>query len=454
MLDLLVTIAAFLVAIVVLVAVHEFGHFWVARRLGVKVIRFSIGFGRALFTWRRRGDPTEYVIAAIPLGGYVKMLDEREEPVPEEELHQAFNRQKLWVRSAIVLAGPAFNFLFALFLYWALFMVGQTGLKPVLGEVPVDSLAAEAGFEPGDVFLAVNDRATPTWSTVWLAILSQGTGGGDVSVRVRDTDGVAQDRLLAASDLSSIEPGRNFLAAVGLERASPAIPPVFGEVVAGQPASIAGLRPGDRVVRIGTTAVDSWQQLVSIVKGSPGKALEFTVERDGDLRSVLIRPGEVESDGAVTGRIGAGVEYPEDLWADQEVVVRYGPVDAAAAASRRVVDVTILTLRLVGKMLIGRASVENISSPIGIADAAGQTASNGVAPFVQFLALLSVSLGLINLFPIPVLDGGHLLFFAIEGVMGRPLSEQAQEQGQRIGIVLLISLMSLAFYVDIARLLG
>ncbi|MBK5930853.1 RIP metalloprotease RseP [Halochromatium salexigens] len=454
MLDLLLKLSAFLVAILVLVTVHEFGHFWVARRLGVKVLRFSIGFGRALLSWRRRDDPTEYVLAAIPLGGYVKMLDEREEPVPEAELHLAFNRQRLWVRSAIVMAGPAFNFLLALVLYWLLFMAGQSGLTPEIGEVPPQSIAADAGFEPGDRVLAVGDRPTPTWSAVWLATLSEGIGGEDLGIRVQRPDGSEQMRVLAGDRLAELEPGQGFLDAIGLQRVSPAIPAVIGEVVPGQPAAEAGLETGDHILAIDGVEIDDWQHLVSIVQAHPDERLRVTLARDGERVLLDLHPRAVEVEGETSGRIGAGVEYPDEIWADQEVWVRYGPIDAVLEAGRRVVDVSMLTLRIVGKMLVGTASVENISSPIGIANAAGETASYGLASFVQFLALLSVSLGLINLFPIPVLDGGHLLYFAIEGVLGRPLSEAVQEQGQRVGIALLIALMTFAFYVDLAKLLG
>lgn len=454
MLELLLKIGAFLVAIIVLVTVHEFGHFWVARRVGVKVLRFSIGFGRPLLSWRRRGDPTEYMIAAIPLGGYVKMLDEREEPVADAELKWAFNRQSLWKRSAIVAAGPAANFLFALVIYWLLLMAGQSGLKPEVGEVPQASIAAEAGFQSGDMVLDVGGRATPTWGDVWMATLAEGMGDDDLSIRVRRPDGSEQERVLDGNLLAELEPGRGFLEAIGLQRASPPVPPVIGEVLDGKPASAAGLETGDRVLRIDGVEIDDWQQLVSAIQSSPGKELELVIDRDGAQQTLVIQPETVEADGERVGRIGAGVRYPDELWAEQEVWVRYGPLEAAVEATRRVIDVSLLTLQIVGKMLIGAASVDNISSPIGIADTAGQTASYGLASFVQFLALLSVSLGLINLFPIPVLDGGHLLYFAIEGVIGRPLSEAVQQQGQRVGIVLLISLMTLAFYVDIARLLG
>lgn len=454
MIDLALKLGAFLVAIIVLVTVHEFGHFWVARRLGVKVLRFSVGFGRPLLTWHRRGDPTEYMIAAVPLGGYVKMLDEREEPVPDEDLSQAFNRQKLWVRSAIVIAGPAFNFLFALLLYWVLLMVGQSGLKPEIGEVPAQSIAAEAGFLPGDQVLEVGNRSTPTWSAVWMATLTEGIGGDDLSVRVRRADGYEEQLLIPGEALAGLEPGQGYLEALGLQRASPRVPAVVGEVVPGQPAAEAGLEPGDRILAIDGVAIDAWQQVVDRVQARPEEQLRLTVERDGARLDVDLQTRAVEVDGERIGRIGAGVEYAEDLWAEQQVWVRYGPIEGLVEASRRVVDVSVLTLQIVGRMIVGSASVENISSPIGIANAAGETASYGLGSFVQFLALLSISLGLINLFPIPVLDGGHLLYFAIEGVMGRPLSEEVQERGQRLGIVLLISLMTFAFYVDIARLLG
>jgi len=425
MLDLLLKLSAFLVAVIILVTVHEFGHFWVARRLGVKVLKFSIGFGRPLLTWRRRNDPTEYVIAAIPAGGYVKMLDEREDPVAEAELPQAFNRQRLWVRSAIVIAGPAFNFLFALLLYWLLYMAGQSGLKPEIGEVVPQSIAAEAGFQSGDLVLAVDDRPTPTWSAFWLTTLSEGIDGDDLSIRVRRPDGSEQVRLLNGDQLAELEPGQGFLDEIG-----------------------------DQILRIDDTEISDWQALVKIVQAQPDQDLSMTIQRGTELLRLSIRPRALEVDGQLSGRIGAGVQYPEALLAEQEVWVHYGPIEAAVQALRRVLDVSVLTLQIVAKMLVGQASIENISSPIGIANAAGQTASYGLISFVQFLALLSVSLGLINLFPIPVLDGGHLLYFAIEGVTGRPLSEEVQQQGQRVGIALLISLMTLAFYVDIARFLG
>ena len=454
MVDLAIKIAAFLAAILVLVTVHEFGHFWVARRLGVKVLRFSVGFGRPLLRWRRAHDPTEYVIAAIPLGGYIKMLDEREEPVPPGEQRFAFNRQRLWKRSAIVAAGPVFNLLFAVLLYWGLLMAGESGLRPEVGTVVPQTPAAAAGFRPGDEVFGAAGRETPTWSSVWFAILAGTLDGDDVVVRVRDADGEEHARVLDGPRLAEIDPGRGFLDAIGLVRASPAIPPVIGEVVDGEPAAVAGIRTGDRVLAVDGEPIEEWQDLIEAVQQRPGETARFELERDGRTLELSVQPQAVASDDGEIGRIGAGVQVEDALWAEHEVTVRYGPLEALSAASQRVIDVSVLTVRIIGRMLVGSASVENISSPIGIADTAGKTARYGADAFVQFLALLSVSLGLLNLLPIPILDGGHLLYFAIEGVTGRPLSEAVQQQGQRLGLVLLLSLMTLAFYVDIARLLG
>jgi len=454
MYDLAITIGAFLVAILILVAVHEFGHFWVARRLGVKVLRFSIGFGTPLFTWRRRGDPTEYTLSAVPVGGYVKMLDEREEEVPPDELHLAFNRQKLWKRTLIVLAGPLFNFLFAIAVYWGVLVVGENGVRPEVGSVLPDTVAAEAGFQPGDEVLSVGGRETRIWSSVWFAMLSGALDGDDLPVQVRTADGAELTRVLDGDALGRIDPGRGFLGEIGLESVSTPIPPVIGEVVPGDPAALAGLQSGDRVLSVDGEPVDEWQQLVMLVQAHPDQPLEFLVERNGSDLTLTLTPRSMENGERVVGRIGAGVQLPDVEDEAYQVTVRYGPVGALVESVRRVADVSVLTLRIIGRMLVGTASVENISSPIGIADTAGKTASFGIEPFVKFLALLSVSLGLLNLLPIPLLDGGHLLYFAYEGIAGKPLSENVQAQGQRIGLALILSLMTLAFYVDIARLLG
>jgi regulator of sigma E protease len=455
MIELVSSVAAFLVAILLLVTIHEFGHFWVARKLGVKVLRFSIGFGRVLFSWRRPGDETEYVIAAIPLGGYVKMLDEREDDVPPRERSRAFNNQALWKRSAIVAAGPMANFLLAILLYWGLLMVGEDGLRPEVGSVESGSIAAEAGFVDGDLVSSVNDRSVGTWGNFWFALLSASLSGDSVSVAVQTPEGDRLIRYLPAERLETLDPGRGFLAQVGLLSPVPVLAPVLGEVVSGEPAETAGLRPGDRVLAVDGEPIETWRQLVEAIRDRPGTAMTLRVARDDTEAEVSVVPAVVErGEGRTIGRIGAGPEVPEDLFADLEVRVHYGPVEAMVESFRRVGDLSVLTLRIAGRMLVGTASIENLSSPIGIADAAGKTARFGVEPYLEFLALLSVSLGLLNLLPIPVLDGGHLLYFAFEAVRGRPLSDEAQAQGQRVGLLLIVALMCLAFYVDIARFLG
>lgn len=455
MMELALKLGAFLVAIVILITVHEFGHFWVARRLGVKVLRFSLGFGRPLLTWHRRGDETEYVIAAWPIGGYVKMVDEREDEVVDPaDLPRAFNRQPLWKRSAIVVAGPLANFLFAFLVYWLVLMAGESGVRPEVGEVLPESIAASAGFAPGDLVERVDERDTPTWSSVWFALLQGAFSGEDVLVRVRDAQGIVQDRWLPNTELGALDPARGFLTSVGLVGKQPVLPAVIGELIPGQPAFEAGLQSGDRVTAINTQPMHLWEDLVEFVRTHPGQPLDIQVERGADTLVVTLVTAVVSDGDDRFGRIGAGPLIPEELLNLQQVVVRFGPVAAAGAAATRVADVSVLTLRMIGRMLTGRASVENLSSPIGIADAAGRSAGYGFEPFVKFLALLSVSLGLLNLLPVPVLDGGHLLFFAIEGVIRRPLPDALMEQGQKLGIALLVGLMSLAFYVDIARYLG
>jgi len=454
MTSLIATIGAFLFAILLLVTVHEWGHFWVARRLGVRVQRFSIGFGQPLLSWHRRNDPTEYVIAAIPLGGYVKMVDEREGDVPVEDRPFAFNRQRLWKRSAIVLAGPLANFLFAILLYWGVLVAGEEGVRPEVGTVTPASVAADAGFQPGDLIQRVGERDAPTWNAVWMATLLGAVGDKDLVYVVERPSGAVLERVIDGDDLVALDPSRDFLSQVGLGVARPSVPPVVGQLVPGDPAERAGMQVGDRVLSVDGQPIKTWPALVEAIQAHPDDTVVISLERDGLLEEVSVTPAAIESDHRVIGRIGAGTVVPDDLFDAYRVEITYGPVSALDEAVGRVLDTSYLTLRIIGSMLSGHASVESISSPIGIADTAGKTASFGVEPFVKFLALLSISLGLLNLLPIPVLDGGHLLYFLLEAVRGKPLSEEVQEQGARLGIALLIALMSLAFYNDIARLLG
>jgi regulator of sigma E protease len=454
--SLLFTVAAFIVALGVLITVHEFGHFWVARRLGVKVLRFSVGFGRPL--WRRvgRADETEYVVAAIPLGGYVKMLDEREGPVAETELPRAFNRQRLGVRGAIVAAGPAFNFLFAILAFWLVFVVGDTGTRPWVGEVVPNTPAAVAGFEPGDEILAIDGEPTPTWEVALYQLLEASMDARPVMVRVRDLDGLERSRPLPGDVVAGIaEDGdADVLGKLGLKPKRPAGPAVIGVVVPGESAEASGLEVGDRILEADGQPVESWERWVDWIREHPDSTRPLLIEREGRRIELILRIGSKDEDGERIGRIGAGGGSLEELPPEYRALYRLGPVDALGAAIEKSWDTSVLTLQMLGKILIGAASVKNLGGPLSIAQIAGKSASYGAIDFLKFLAFVSVSLGVLNLLPIPVLDGGHLLFFLVEAVKGSPVSEAAQMQAQRVGIAILLALMTLAFYVDLSRLLG
>lgn len=451
--EFLFTAGSFIVALAILIAVHEFGHFWVARKLGVKVLRFSIGFGRPLLRRIGQRDGTEYVLAAIPLGGYVKMLDEREGAVPAEQRHLAFNRQTLWKRCAVVAAGPIFNFLFAIFAYWAIFVSGDVGTRALVGEVAEESIAAEARFASGDELLAVGDRPTPTWESAVFALMAEVLDGEDLPVRVRDEGGLELVRVLDGGALANLPDDPAILSNLGLSPARPALPAIIGDLVPGEPAAQAGLRSGDLVVGANGQTIAEWSELVDMVQANPGQPLRLEVERGAEFLEIEVVPGAVRVADREVGRIGAGAQIPDDLFDKYRTEVRLGPLTAVGAAIGKTADMSLLMLRVIGRMLVGKASVENLSGPISIAETAGKTASYGLGYFVKFLAVVSISLGVLNLLPIPILDGGHLLYFAIEAIKGSPLSEQAQLQGQRVGLALLAALMTLAFYVDISRLL-
>ncbi|MCG6862811.1 MAG: RIP metalloprotease RseP [Chromatiaceae bacterium] len=453
--DFLYAAGSFILALAILIAVHEFGHFWVARKLGVKVLRFSIGFGRSLLRRVGTRDGTEYVLAAIPLGGYVKMLDEREGPVTADERHLAFNRQRLWKRFAIVSAGPLFNFLFAILVYWAVFVSGDEGTRALVGEVAPESVAAEAGFAPGDELLAVADRPTPTWESAVFALMAEILAGGeDLAVSVRDDSGLRRVRVLSGDALAGLPDDPAILSNLGLSPARPALPALIGELSPGEPAAQAGLQPGDRVVSVNGAPIELWGELVEAVRAHAGRPVSLEVERGTELLELVVLPRARQLGDREVGFIGAAAQVPQHLFDEYRTEVRLGPVAAMGAAVGKTVDMSLLMLRVIGRMLVGKASVENLSGPISIAETAGKTASVGLVYFVKFLAVVSISLGVLNLLPIPILDGGHLLYFAIEAIKGSPLSEQAQLQGQRVGLALLIALMTLAFYVDISRLLG
>lgn len=451
MLDLLWSVGGFLVAIGVLVAFHEYGHYWVARRCGVKVLRFSIGFGKPLWT-RRDREGVEWTLSAVPLGGYVKMLDEREGPVAPAESARAFNNVSVWRRMAIVAAGPLFNFALAALLYWMVFIVGVQGMRPVLDTPPVDSAAARAGLVSGEEIVDVEGKRATTWTQLRTELLDRALDGGELALTVQRTDGTTRAVSL---DLSGIRLDPEFLFDdLGLVPYQPVIPARLDEIVPGEAAAAAGFRKGDLLLSRDGTPIASWQEWTSWLRAHPGEVVRVEIERQGERHELQLIVGRIREGDSTIGRFGASVANPGDLWQDLRAVSRLGPFEAVPAAVAQTWRMSSLTLRMLGRMVTGDISVKNVSGPIQIAQVAGFSAQIGLVSFLSFMAIVSVSLGVLNLLPVPVLDGGHLLYYAIEAAKGSPLSERAQEAGQRVGLTLLVMLMGLAFYNDIARLLN
>lgn len=440
-----------LVALGVLVTFHEFGHFWVARRCGVKVLRFSVGFGMPLLRWHdRRG--TEYMIAAIPLGGYVKMLDEREGEVPPDQLDQSFNRKTVYQRIAIVIAGPVANFLLAIVFFWFLAMLGSQQVRPVIGAVESGSLADKAGLNVGQEIVAIDGEPTSGWAAVNLQLIRRLGESGTVVLKVREQGSTVDspreltlDKWLKGAD----EPDP--IRSLGIRPWRPALPPVLAELDPKGPAQAAGLKKGDRLLALDGQPLSDWQQLVDSVRLRPNAKISLRIDREGaqlDVPLTLAVRGEGKS---VTGYLGAGVkgvDWPPEMLRE----VSFGPLAAVGEGARRTWTMSVLTLDSLKKMLFGELSVKNLSGPITIAKVAGASAQSGIGDFLNFLAYLSISLGVLNLLPIPVLDGGHLLFYLIEWARGRPLSDRVQGWGVQIGISLVIGVMLLALVNDLSRL--
>ncbi|MEB0223530.1 sigma E protease regulator RseP [Pseudomonas sp. 10S4] len=440
-----------LVALGVLVTFHEFGHFWVARRCGVKVLRFSVGFGMPLLRWHDK-QGTEFVLAAIPLGGYVKMLDEREGEVPADQLNQSFNRKSVRQRIAIVAAGPIANFLLAMVFFWVLAMLGSEQVRPIIGAVESGSIAAKAGLSPNQEIVAIDGEPTTGWAAVNLQLVRRLGESGALQLLVREqgstTDSPRElmlDHWLKGAD----EPDP--IRSLGIRPWRPALPPILAELDSKGPAQAAGLKTGDRLLTLDGQSLNDWQQVVDTVRMHPDTKIMLRVERDGaqiDVPVTLAARGESK---APTGYLGAGVkavDWPPEMIRE----VSYGPLAAIGEGARRTWTMSVLTLDSLKKMLFGELSVKNLSGPITIAKVAGASAQSGVADFLNFLAYLSISLGVLNLLPIPVLDGGHLLFYLIEWVRGRPLSDRVQGWGIQIGISLVVGVMLLALVNDLGRL--
>lgn len=454
MISTLTSIAALIVTLGILITVHEYGHFWVARKLGVKVLRFSVGFGKPL--WKKIGkvDNTEFVVAAIPLGGYVKMLDEREGDVSEIDLPRAFNRQSVWARIAIVLAGPAFNFIFAIVAFSIMYMIGVGGTRPMLGEIPVDSPAYVAGFKQGDEIVAVGEVPTSTQVRVMVELLDQGSVNAESIITVIDAEGRTRERVLDVTSLAMAGRDVRPFESLGLLPQRIHFPAVIDQLEKGGAGELAGLKPGDKVIAVDGEQVKDWQHWAAYVRERAGRSIDVTIERSGQELTLAMVPGTVETEEGPAGRIGALGRVPDDILASVRVVDRYGPIESVKAAVAKTWNDSLMLLRWLGRMVTGKASLENLSGPITIAQFAGQTANIGGMAFLNFLAAISISLGVLNLLPIPMLDGGHFLYYLVELVKGSPVSDAVQELGMRFGITALFLLMGLAFFNDISRLVG
>jgi regulator of sigma E protease len=447
----------FALALGVLVVFHEFGHYAVARAFDVKVLRFCVGFGKPLLRYRHPKGETEWVLAAIPLGGYVQMLDEREAPVAPEEADRAFNRQAVGKRFAIVAAGPLANFALAILLYWWVFVAGTQEMIPRIAVPEPNSIAALSGLRDGDRVDVIGDAPIQTWPELRWALLRHAADGQTVSLQIHrdDEGGVLLIRSLDLSGVDFNDAKNDVLSQLGLSVWQPPVLPILGLLSEGGSAKRAGLLEGDRVLEIQGQPIDRWGALVAQVRQAPGQRLEMTILRNGMVLpfSVLIDP--VEEKGETIGRLGAALSEAEKaglqaLFAE----VRLGISEAFVRAVRQTWETSALTVSMIGKMLFGDVSIKNISGPITIADFAGQSAQMGLAPYLKFLALVSISLGLLNLLPIPVLDGGHLLYYTIEMIKGSPVSERVMQWGQQFGMALLFMLMAFAFYNDINRLVS
>ena len=450
---------AFIAAIVVLVAFHEYGHYWVARICGVKVLRFSIGFGKILYTWKFAGGETEWVLSAIPLGGYVKMLDEHEGEVKPEELSRAFNRQPVIRRMAIVVAGPLANLLLAIALYWGLFIYGVPGLKPVLGKIASATPAAVAQLQAQQTIVSINGTDTPSWQEVrWVlldAVLRGGQAGkrNSADLEIRTTQGVMISRALDISSLTAADLDSDFLHKLGLQPYMPQVRPVIGKLVEGGVAQRAGLKADDIILNANGETVEDWEAWVRIVRSHPASMLRLEIKRDGHLITLDLTPDSVAEGDKKIGKIGAAPWINQQEYDDLMTEVRYPPVKAFGQAVRKTWETSVVSLQMMGRMVVGQVSLKNLSGPVTIADYAGQSAHMGMNTYLSFLALISISLGVLNLLPIPLLDGGHLLYYMAEMIKGSPVSDKLWEAGQKVGMALLFTLMALALFNDFSRLI-
>lgn len=448
-------IIAFIVALGVLIVFHELGHYLVARWCGVKVLRFSVGFGQPLLRKRWGKDQTEWVIAAFPLGGYVKMLDEHEGKVAPEELSRSFNRKSVARRFAIVAAGPLANFLLAILLYWLLFMLGVSGMKPMLGAVTPATPAAFAAFEMGETIVKIGAEPVATWQDArWLLLSHAVEKSPAIPVEIRNQHGEIAWRLLDLSSFHADDLDGDFLKKIGLNSYQPAIKPIIAQVTPDGAGNRAGLLAGDEILAVDGEKITHWEELVRQIRTSPEQLLMLTIRRDSTIVDIDVTPDTATEKGERIGRIGIAPKIDPAELEGLLVEVSYPAGAAMVKAMHKTWETSVFTLQMLGKMVMGQVSWKNISGPITIADYAGQSAQMGLASYLGFLALISISLGVLNLLPIPILDGGHLMYYVVEIVKGSPLSERAMEIGQQVGMALLFILMAFAIYNDINRLIS
>lgn len=441
-----------MLALGILIVVHEFGHYIVARWCGVKVLRFSVGFGKALITRRRGPDGTEWTLAAFPLGGYVKMLDEREAPVDAHELHRAFNRQPVGKRFVIVLAGPVANFLLAITLYWGLFSHGTEELRPLLGKPAAESVAERAGFADGELITAVAGEKIATWQELRWHMLQHAVDKTPVKIEVVNENNELAERTLDLKSISTEDLEGDLLQQLGLRLFRPEMPPIVGKISADSVAERAGIRVGDRVTAIDGKATAHWMDVVTAIRAAANREIEIQFRRGDEALSLHLTPAEAVENGRRMGRIGIGPQESEFDRSRLMTSVRYSPVEALFKAVRTTWETSTFSLSILGRMVTGDVSWRNLSGPVTIADYAGQSARLGLTYYFKFLALISISLGVLNLLPIPILDGGHLMYYIVEIIKGGPVSEKVMEIGQQVGLALLVMLMAFAFYNDINRL--
>ena len=450
----LITVAAFLVAIGVLVTFHELGHYWAARLCDVKILRFSIGFGKPLYLRRIGPDQTEWVIAALPLGGFVRMADERDGSAEPGDGPRAFNRKTPWQRIFIVSAGPVANFVLAIFFYWVLFVTGVPGTKPYLAQPAPASVAAKAGFAEFDLITRIGDRDVQTWGDARLALLEAAVKGETVDIEIEEAGGHRSVKHLGMERLDKADLDQDFLGKLGVNAYRLKIEPVLEVVTADGAAARAGLRTGDRITASGGKEILRWQQLVEVITKHPGESVPLSVQRNGVVIALTVIPERVSENGRSFGRIGITPRVDRALEDKLNTIVRYGPIASIGRSVGRVWEMSVFSVKMMGRMITGDISWKNLSGPLAIADYAGQSAQLGWVPYLTFLALISISLGVLNLLPIPVLDGGQLMYYMAELLTGSPVSERVMEIGQQVGLTLLLGLTAFAFYNDIHRLVA